>query len=127
MSLKIYVDAYSGYRANERPHQFVLEEDIFEIEAIEEQWRLPEAAYFTVRTNDGEHYAQGGTVRISASVLLHDETEGEWTLQSDFDGAELFTRSSIEWISVEAKAIREAESQIAACERGCPRCRRRGH
>jgi hypothetical protein len=39
MSLEIYVDAYSGYKANERPRQFVLDEDIFEIEAVEQQWR----------------------------------------------------------------------------------------
>jgi hypothetical protein len=34
--------------------------------------------------------------------------------------AELFTRPSIELITVEAKAIRDAESQIAACERCRP-------
>jgi len=56
MSLEIYVDAYSGYKANERPRQFTLDEDNLEIEAVEEQWRSPEAQYFKVRTTDGKHY-----------------------------------------------------------------------
>ncbi len=110
MSLEIDVDSYSGYKANERPRQFSLDEDIFEIEAIEEQWRSPDAAFFKVRTTNGKHY-----------VLRHDETEDQWALQSDFDGAELLSRSSIELVTVEPKAIREAESRIVACERCRPK------
>jgi len=34
MSLPIYVDAYSGYKANERPRQFTLDEEIYEIDAV---------------------------------------------------------------------------------------------
>ena len=109
MSLPIYVDAVSGYKANERPRRFDLDEDTFEIEEVESQWRSPDAEYFKVRTRDGKHY-----------VLRYEEGQDQWTLQSDFDGAELFTRPSIELITVEAKAIREAESQIAACERCRP-------
>jgi hypothetical protein len=30
MSLPIHVDAYSGYKANERPREFVLDEEIYE-------------------------------------------------------------------------------------------------
>ncbi len=41
MSLPIYVDAYAGYKANERPRQFTLDEDVFEIESVEDQWRSP--------------------------------------------------------------------------------------
>ena len=37
-------------------------------------------------------------------------------MQSDFDGAELFARPSIELVAVEAKAIRDAESEIVGCE-----------
>jgi hypothetical protein len=87
MSLKIDVDAYSGYKANEHPRQFELDEDIFEIEAVESRWRSPEAEYFKVRTITGKHY-----------LLRHDETKDQWTLQSDFDGAELLTRPSIELV-----------------------------
>jgi hypothetical protein len=39
MSVPIYVDPNSGYKANERPRQFSLDEAKFEIEAVEEQWR----------------------------------------------------------------------------------------
>lgn len=39
MSLEIYVDAYSGYKANERLRLFTLDEDIDDIEAVEEQSR----------------------------------------------------------------------------------------
>jgi len=101
----VYVDAYSGYKANERPRQFTLDEDNFEIEAVENQWRSPEAEYFKVRTTDGKHY-----------LLRNEKRQDQWMLQSDFNGAKLFTRPSINLITVEAKTIREAESQIAACE-----------
>jgi hypothetical protein len=56
MSIPIYVDAYSGYKASERPRQFSLDEDNFEIESVESQWRSPDAEYFKVRTRDGKHY-----------------------------------------------------------------------
>ena len=109
MSLEIYVDAYSGYKANERPRQFTLDEDIFEIEAVEERWRSPEATFFKVRTAQGKYY-----------LLRYHEDQDQWTLQSDFDGAGLFSPPSVELVTVEQKAIREAESRIVGCER----CRR---
>ena len=90
MSLPIYVDAYSGFKANERPRQFVLDEDTFEIAAVEQQWRSPDGEYFKVRATDGKHY-----------VLRHNETKDQWTLQSDFDGAKLRSRSSLELVTVE--------------------------
>jgi hypothetical protein len=78
---EIYVDAYSGYKANERPRQFSLDEDNFGIEAVEEQWRSPDAEYFKVLTKGGKRY-----------LLRYEEGQDRWTLQSDFDGAELCTR-----------------------------------
>src|SRR5262245_17756187 len=106
MSLSIHVDAYSGYKANEHPLGFHLDEDTYEIASIEDRWQDPEAEYFKVRTADGKLF-----------LLRCDECDGEWTLQSGFDGDELLARPSIELISVDAKAIREAESRIASCER----------
>ena len=67
MSLQIYVDAYSGYKANERPIRF--------------NWQEPNAEYFKVRTVDGKLY-----------LLRYDEHADEWTLQSGFDGDELLDR-----------------------------------
>jgi hypothetical protein len=53
MSLPIYVDAYSGYRANDRPRQFCLDENVFEIAEVEDRWYDPNGEYFKVRTVDG--------------------------------------------------------------------------
>jgi hypothetical protein len=108
MSLPIYVDAYSGYRPNEHPRQFCVDEDVFEIERIEERWREVEAEYFKVRTIDRKTF------------LLRCSSEGQWTLESAFDGIELLGRPSITLINIEARSIREAESRITGCERCRP-------
>jgi hypothetical protein len=110
MSRPIYVDAYSGYKANERPRQFCLDEDVFEIQAVEEQWRSTEATFFKVKTTDGKHY-----------VLRYDERLDQWTLQGDFDGAELFARPSIEVVTVESKTIRDSESRIVGFNQKFPK------
>ena len=49
--------------------------------------------------------------------MRYNQRADEWTLQSGFDGDELLARPGIELISVDAKAIREAESRISGCER----------
>jgi len=49
MSLPIHVDAYSGYKANERPIRFWLDATlheneltgVYEIEAVEDRWYDP--------------------------------------------------------------------------------------
>ena len=69
----------------------------------------PNAEYFKVRTTDGKH-----------CVLRYGIEEDAWTLQSAFDGAALLERPGIEVISVDAKAIREAEAKVASCERCRP-------
>jgi hypothetical protein len=46
MSLPIHVDAYSRYKANERPRQFTLDEEIYEIDVVLDQWYEPSATYF---------------------------------------------------------------------------------
>jgi hypothetical protein len=56
MSLPIHVDAYSGYKANERPQAFWLDVQIdnftgiYEIEVVEDRWYDPTVEYFKVRT-----------------------------------------------------------------------------
>ncbi|HYR82618.1 MAG TPA: hypothetical protein VE422_00915 [Terriglobia bacterium] len=109
MSLEIFVDAYSGYRANERPQRFTVDKEVYEIASIEDQWRTPDAMLFKVRSTEDKQY-----------LLRYDERTDQWTLQSGFDGDALLVRPSIELISVEPKAIREAESKIAGCERCRP-------
>jgi hypothetical protein len=105
MSLSIYVDAYSGFRANERPRLFQVDDDLYPIETVEPQWRTPEVLYFKVRATNGKRYL----------LRWHEQTD-EWFLQSDYDGRELFDRRSVEIIAVDSVAIQEAESRIAGCE-----------
>ncbi len=50
---KIDVIAYSGYKANERPVSFVLEEQKREVKEIPDQWRGQDHDYFKVLADDG--------------------------------------------------------------------------
>jgi hypothetical protein len=105
MSVPIYVEAYSGYKANERPRQFALDEEIYEIAAVLDQWYEPSATYFKVQSTEGKTY-----------VLRYDEGADDWTLQSGFDGDELLARPSVELITVGPDVIRRAEKEIESCE-----------
>jgi hypothetical protein len=112
VSIPIHVDAYAGYRANERPISIWLDPDIdnftgiYEIEVVEDRWYDSNGEYFKVRTTEGKRY-----------ILRYSESENQWTLQSGFDGAELLSRPGIELITVESSAVRQAELKIAGCER----------
>jgi len=105
MSLLIHVDAYSGYKANERPSQFTLDEEIYEIDAVLDQWYEPRATYFKVQSVEGKTY-----------LLRYGEETEEWTLQSGFDGDELLTRSSIELVTVDSTIAKKTEQQMESCE-----------
>ena len=110
MSLPVYVDAYSGYKANERPRQFTLDEMVYEIDAVLDQWYEPSATYFKVQSTEGKTY-----------LLRYDEESDEWTLQSGFDGDELLARPSIELVTVDSAITKKAEQQIESCEHCHPR------
>ena len=105
MSLLIYVDAHSGYKANERPLRFSLDEEVYEIVSIEDRWQEPDAEHFKVRTTDGKTYS-----------LRYEQQRDVWTLQSGFDGDELFARPGIAVVTEGAAQIREAENKIERCE-----------
>ena len=109
MSLPIFLDAYSGYKANERPRQFELDDEIYEIVAVEDQWYSPDAMFFKVRTTAGKRY-----------ILHYDERADEWTLQSGFIGDELLARPGIDLVTVDAETIRKAEARVESCERCHP-------
>jgi hypothetical protein len=81
MCLPIRVDVYAGFKANERPRQFVLDDEICEIATVLDQWYEPSAVYFKVQSTEGKTY-----------LLRYDEQTDEWTLQSGFDGNELLAR-----------------------------------
>src|SRR5262249_26948113 len=76
-------------RSNERPRQFMLDDEIYEIPAVLDQWYEPSATYFKVQSTEGRVY-----------LLRYEESTDEWTLQSGFDGDELLARPSIKLITV---------------------------
>src|SRR5215475_13364482 len=97
MSLPIHVDAYAGFKANERPLQFVLDDKIYGIAAILDQWYEPSAMYFKVQSTEGKTY-----------LLRYDERADEWTLQSGFNGDELLARPGIEMVTVDPATATKA-------------------
>jgi len=82
MGRPVNIDAYSGYKAHERPRQFTLDEQIYEIACCARQWYEPSATYFKVQSTEGKTY-----------FLRYDETVDEWTLQSGFDVDELLAKA----------------------------------
>jgi hypothetical protein len=105
MSIRIYVEAYSGYKANERPIRFYVDEDTYEISAIQDLWQDPNATYYKVRTTEQKIY-----------LLRYDQSEDKWTLQSGFDGEELLVRPGIDVVPVDPQTIQTAISKVVACE-----------
>jgi hypothetical protein len=80
MSLPIHVEAYSGYKANERPLSFSLDiaidengcvTNVYDIDAVEDRWYDPNAEYFKIRTPEGKRY-----------LLRYDQRDDLWTLQT---------------------------------------------
>jgi hypothetical protein len=100
-----HTQATEPIRANERPREFVLDEEIYEIAAVLDQWYEPSATYFKVQSTEGKTY-----------LLRYDEEADEWTLQSGFDGEELLARPSIELVTVDPVAALQAQQQIESCE-----------
>lgn len=68
--MKIQVEAYSGYKANERPIKLWIGEKAVFVESIEEQWRGVDAYYFRVNTDDGKSH-----------IVRHNESTDEWTVE----------------------------------------------
>jgi hypothetical protein len=55
-------------------------------------------------------------VEQSNRSIFSDNAVDEWTLQSGFDGDELFARPSIEFITVGPEVIHRAEELTESCE-----------
>ena len=89
MSLKVSVECYSGYKADERPVRFTLavpahpdqaatpSARTYEVLEVLDQWYDPESIFYKVRADDGNLY-----------ILRHDQTEDTWTLDSFRRGCE---------------------------------------
>jgi hypothetical protein len=71
--MKVRVESYSGFKANERPLCFHLGGTAYRVEELLDQWYSPGKTYFRVRASDGNIY-----------ILCHDGSleEGFWTLES---------------------------------------------
>ena len=52
----IRVETYSGYKADEYPKKFWLDDQILEVMDIEDRWYGPGYSYFKVFTNDAKRY-----------------------------------------------------------------------
>lgn len=65
------METYSGYRADERPVSFRIQQRAFQVEEVLDRWYGVDEDYFKVRAEDGNQY-----------VLKHHRPSGEWTLES---------------------------------------------
>src|SRR5262245_9791535 len=106
MSLPIHVDGYSAL--NERPTGFELDGEYYRIYAVEAQWRSPDALFFKVRA-DGKRV-----------ILRYEPERDEWFLLAAYDGRDLFTRTSVQVIMIDAITIRAAVKGIESCEQCNP-------
>jgi hypothetical protein len=71
--MRLRVQCYSGYKADERPVRFELGERSYWVSEILDQWYSPTGSYFRVRADDGSIY------------ILHHDWRGEeslWTLEA---------------------------------------------
>jgi uncharacterized protein with PIN domain len=67
--LSLSVDCYAGYRGEETPVRFRLDDRPFDVERVEDRWLAPDHRYFKVITTGGGRY-----------ILRHDVTTGTWEL-----------------------------------------------
>ena len=79
MSAGLKVDAYAGYKANQRPRSFSLGKKRLRIKKIVDQWYGPGYTYFKVMAEDANSY-----------ILRYSETDDHWSLvffkQGDYQG-----------------------------------------
>ncbi|MCI0402359.1 MAG: hypothetical protein L0212_02415 [Acidobacteria bacterium] len=71
--MKLRVECYAGYRAEERPQRFFLRQRRFEVREVLDQWYGPHDFFVRVRADDGNIY-----------ILRHstDPNLDLWTLES---------------------------------------------
>ncbi len=69
--MRVTVEAYSGYAANERPVRFMLDDHVIEVTEILDRWYGEADRYFRVSGSDGHIY-----------VLRYINAEDRWELAS---------------------------------------------
>jgi hypothetical protein len=56
LAVKIAVECYAGYRANETPRRFRLDEQLIDVVRVIDRWTTPDYRYFRVEGGDGGVY-----------------------------------------------------------------------
>ena len=54
--MKLRVQCYSGYKAEERPVRFSIDDHEYVVDEVLDQWYGPEYAWYKVRADDGNMY-----------------------------------------------------------------------
>lgn len=65
-----HVECYSGYKANERPLSFQLDDRNIAVKELLDKWYGIDYTYFKVRADDDNTY-----------ILKYDEHKDEWSLE----------------------------------------------
>ena len=68
--MRLKVESYSGYKADQRPTRFTLQGRTFQVEEVMDRWYGPDHAYFKVRADDANTY-----------ILKHSPSADEWSLE----------------------------------------------
>lgn len=71
--MELRVECYSGWKADERPIRFRLDEHEYTVEVVLDQWYGPDHHYYKFRADDGNLYI----LRRETSV-----PDGRWELVS---------------------------------------------
>lgn len=71
--MRVRVECYSGWKAEERPVRFQLDGHEYLVENVVDQWYSPDSTFFKVCAQDGNLY-----------ILRHRAfgSEDEWSLES---------------------------------------------
>lgn len=69
--MKLKVECYSGYKANERPVSFSTDHRNYIVIELIDKWYGPDYTYFRVKADDNNIY-----------ILKYDEKMDEWSLSS---------------------------------------------
>jgi hypothetical protein len=54
--MRIEVECYAGYKADERPVRLRLREEALDVVEVEDQWYSPGETFFRVRVSNGDRY-----------------------------------------------------------------------
>ncbi|MGH7846944.1 MAG: hypothetical protein ACREQW_17510 [Candidatus Binatia bacterium] len=55
--MKIVVECYAGYRADEEPRRFFIGERLIQVVSVTDRWTTPDYRYFRVAGDDGRIHA----------------------------------------------------------------------